>query len=164
MKKIIVSTLAVALTAFTFNAVAETSTNPTNTDIQKSERMHKKHKKGNKLLEKLGLSDVQKTQIESIRATYKPQLKNIRENGKTLREQKKNLDAASSDYVTQVQNLFAQGSDNRAQAVTLRAQMKHEIALVLTADQRAQLKNLKQEMKSKQKKRRKNKNGRRDES
>ena len=147
MKKLFIGLTTLALTAFSLSATAYPG-------HQDNDRQGRRAQMMEKMLDKVGISDEQKTQIKSIRESYKPQLQQIRENGKSIREQKKALDPASSNYVASVQALFDQSSANRRQAITLKAQMKNEVANVLTAGQRAELKQLKEEFKAKRGERR----------
>lgn len=120
-----------------------------NGDMQRSGKMQER------LYEKLDLTEVQKTQIENIREVYKPQLQSLRQAHKAQRAQKETLDPASSDYVSKKQAQHAEKFQAMQQGVTLRAQMQHEIALVLTPEQRAEAQALKAEHKAKRMERRK---------
>ena len=102
-----------------------------------------------KMLEKINATDEQKAQIENIRANYKPQMEALREAHRSMRDNKQKLDPASSNFVAEKQAAHAEKSQRQQAGVTLRAQMQHEIALVLTVEQRAELKTLKAEHKAK---------------
>ena len=102
-----------------------------------------------KMLEKINATDEQKAQIESIRATYKPQMQALREAHRSMRDNKQKLDPASSNFVADKQAAHAEKSQRQQAGVTLRAQMQHEIALVLTVEQRAELQTLKAQHKAK---------------
>lgn len=117
-------------------------------DSQRSGQMQQR------VFEKLDLSEAQKTQIENIRGTYKPQMQALREAHKSLKDQKETLDPASSDYVSKKQAQHTDRYERSKSGVTLRAQMQHEIALVLTEEQRAEMATLKAERKAKMQERR----------
>ena len=114
-----------------------------------------------KMLEKINVSDEQKTQIKNIRDSYKPQMQALREAHRSTRDNKQELDAASPNFVAQKQAEHAERSQRQQAGVTLRAQMQHDIALVLTADQRAELKTLKAERKANRAERKENRKDRR---
>ena len=109
-----------------------------------------------KIFKQLNLSDQQKEQIKFIRESKKPELQSLRENSKNLRQQMQSLDPASSSYVSQVQSISAQQANIAQQRASLKAQIRHETTLVLTAEQQAKAKELKAEHKAKRKQRREN--------
>lgn len=158
LKKLLITAGAVtALVIGTSSMIHANNHKGAHSDMQRSGKMQKR------LFEKLDLTEVQKTQIESIRDNYKPQLQALREAHKSKRGQKEFLDPASSDYVSKKQAQHSEKFQAMQQGVTLRAQMQHEIALVLTPEQRAEAQALKAEHKAKRMERRENRSEKRQE-
>lgn len=114
-----------------------------------------------RLLQELDLTDAQQAQIESIHASYKPQMMALRDSHKALKKQHKKLDPASSNYVAEVQAQSAEKARLMQESDTLRAQMQHETALVLTQEQRAEMAQLRAERQEKMQERRENRGERR---
>jgi protein CpxP len=98
---------------------------------------------GQKMAEKLNLSDAQKQQIRDIKKSFREENKAFftasRENFKAFREAKKAGDTAKADSLKPT--LDAQ----RAQMKQLREQEQQRVLSVLTAEQRTQLEQLKAE-------------------
>jgi len=106
-----------------------------------------------RIFKKLNLSEQQKEQIKAIRENRKPELQNLRELSKNLRQQKNALDPVSSVYVSQVENISSQQANILQQRASIKAQIKHEVSLVLTPEQRAKAQVLKAERKAKRQER-----------
>jgi len=87
-------------------------------------------------MQDLNLSDAQKNQVRAIHAKYQPQIKAIREQGKSqfgsLRDmrQKGDTSAAARAKFQQAREQF------RARSMTLRHAEEQEVRAILTADQR----------------------------
>ena len=97
--------------------------------------MLKKHS----LLEKLNLTDEQKTQIASIKAKYKEQLVANRGEYKKLISSMNGLIKSDKIDEAMLDNLANQRKDLSAERFKLKVHMKHEIYQVLTPDQQKQL-------------------------
>lgn len=110
-------------------------------------RHHRAGMFGKKMAEKLNLTDAQKQQIKDIKKSSFEQNKAFftqsRETRKAFRDAKKAGDTAKADSLQPT--LDAQ----RAQMKQLREQEKQQVLSVLTADQRAQLDQMKAEWKAK---------------
>lgn len=92
-----------------------------------------------RMLDIAGATDAQRTQITAIAANYKPQLKALHQQLRANRRSVADLDAAAPSYASQVATLADQRGQIVANQVKLRAQLRHEIAGVLTDDQRAKV-------------------------
>ena len=129
MKKVVVSVLSAAILMFGSHAFAE----------KKQCDGHKK-RMANKLehmAELLELTDVQKAEVEAIKAKYKVERK--KEKGDGLRKQMKTLDPGAADYAVQVELTAEKAAEKAKERVLRRSQMKAEIYAVLTDEQRQTL-------------------------
>ena len=87
-----------------------------------------------KLMSELKLTDAQKNQIKAIHVKYEPQLKAVREQGKSqfgsMRDmrQKGDTSAAARAKFTQQREQF------RAQSMTVRQAEERDVRAILTAD------------------------------
>jgi len=161
MNKLLLSVATIGLTSVALfsssyaNNYGDTYTDESRMEQRKERMQEKRALRMEKAFDKVGVTDSQRAQIQAIHESYKPQMENLRQQGKQLREDKQNLDATSANYVAQTQAIFDQRSAHKRKIVTLKAQMRHEVANVLTAEQRAELKELRAENKGKRKQRRK---------
>ncbi|NNC97157.1 MAG: hypothetical protein HKN88_03690 [Gammaproteobacteria bacterium] len=114
--------------------------------------MHAQHHQGmmhQKMLDKVKATDEQKAQIKAIHDKYHPEMQALKESGKAMKAQNKDLDPASSDYVTRVQAMASEKARIMQEKARIHAQVKHESALVLSDEQRAELKAIKAKHKAK---------------
>lgn len=92
---------------------------------------------GGKLMADLRLSDAQKNQIKLIHEKYQPQMKALREQGRTQFEALRGA-RQKGDTSTAARQRFRQQNEQFRQRVTdLRAREQGEVRGVLTSDQRA---------------------------
>ncbi|HZP13208.1 MAG TPA: Spy/CpxP family protein refolding chaperone [Nevskiaceae bacterium] len=92
------------------------------------------------MLDTVDATDAQRTQIEAIHAKYAPQMKDLHQQIKQTHESEMALDTTSSGYLDQASSLIDQRTALMAKAEKLHAQLRQEVAAVLTSDQRAKLK------------------------
>lgn len=102
-------------------------------------RHHDAGQRLQRMLDTAGATDAQRTQITAIAANYKPRLRELHQQLRANRRGVADLDAASASYASQVATLADQRGQIVVNQVKLRAQLRHEIAGVLTDDQRAAL-------------------------
>lgn len=107
--------------------------------LSPEERAAKREKRAAQFKQTLGLTDTQVTQIKSIRDSYRPKIKTLRQEAKTLRE-----GGATQD---QLQTL-------RQQRKELRKQMYNDIKAELTPEQAQKLEELKAQRKAQKRNRR----------
>jgi len=97
-----------------------------------------------KMVKKLGLSDEQAKQMQSIRDSYKEKMQSLRkkmkENKKQLREE---MRAESMDQ-SKVKEIAQSTGDLKASKIILRAEMRNEIHKMLTKEQREKMKQYKE--------------------
>lgn len=96
--------------------------------LSPEERAAKRKQRAAQFKQTLGLTDEQVTQIKAIRKSYRPQLKTLRQEAKTLRES-----GASKDQIQAI----------RKRKKALREQMYNDIKAELTPDQAQKLEELK---------------------
>lgn len=121
---------------------AQPDQNPSLAQRQKlspEERAAKREKRAAQFKQTLGLTDTQVTQIKSIRDSYRPKIKTLRQEAKTLRDGGANKD--------QLQAL-------RQQRKELRQQMYNDIKAELTPEQAQKLEELKAQRKAQKRSRR----------
>ncbi len=103
--------------------------------------------------EKLNLTDAQKTQFKQIRDTSKTTVQPLVANLKSIHQQLEAATANGKFDEAQVQNLAAQQANIMAQLTVEKERVKSQMYAVLTPEQQAQAKALKEQMKEKFKER-----------
>lgn len=98
-----------------------------------------------KLAEKLDLTDAQKEQIKQITDASKTKVQPLMENMKTIRQQLKAATADGQFDEAQVQALAVQQANVSAQMIVERERTKAQIFQILTPEQQAQAKQLKEQ-------------------
>ena len=146
MKKFIAAFMAIALvtvgTIFVF--------------AQQSEGGKGKFKRGfghrggfGRLAKKLNLTDAQKEQVKQIMEASKAKIQPLKENMKSIHQQ---MEAATADGKfdeAQVQALATQQANIMAQMIVEKERIKSQFFAILTPEQQAQAKQLKEQMKEK---------------
>lgn len=102
-----------------------------------------------RLVEKLNLSDAQKEQVKQIMETSKAKIQPLKENMKSIHQQ---MNAATADGQfdeAQVQALATQQANIMAQMIVEKERTKSQMFAILTPEQQAQAKQLKEQMKEK---------------
>lgn len=89
-----------------------------------------------KWAERFDISAEQQAQLQQLRESNGPQMREKRTELRELRRANRGLDASSGDYVSTVQSLAEQRARIEVDLATLRAEHRHQIAGVLTAEQR----------------------------
>ncbi len=97
--------------------------------------------------EKLNLTDVQKEQMKQIAEASRAKNQPLRENMKSIRQQLKAATADGQFNEAQVQALAAQQANLSAQMIVERERTKAQMYQVLTPEQQAQAKQLRDQMK-----------------
>lgn len=90
-----------------------------------------------RLMKDLNLTDAQKSKIKAIHEKYQPQLKSLREQGRTQFESMRAARQKGDTSAAARQRLQAQREQFRTRAEAIRNQEQAEVRAVLTADQRA---------------------------
>ncbi len=160
MKKLVTAFIAVALVAIgTIFVFAQKA------DDNKGHKRGGLHRRGfGRIAKQLNLTDVQKEQMKQIKETSKAKIQPLRESMKSIRQQ---ISAATADGKfdeAQVQNLATQQANITAQLTVEKERAKSQMHAVLTSEQQAQAKVLKEEMKDKFKERFQNRGGKSDAS
>ena len=96
-----------------------------------------------RIAKKLNLTEEQQAQIKTLRTAQKESHSTIREAQKALRTEIKALDTTSADYDTQVAALADKKADLERQTFIQRSEARQQFAAVLTDEQRATMKELK---------------------
>lgn len=100
-----------------------------------------------RLAKKLNLTDEQKEQVKQIRETSKAKIQPLKENMKSIHQQ---MNAATADGQfdeAQVQALATQQANIMAQMIVEKERTKSQFFAILTPEQQAQAKQLKEQMK-----------------
>ena len=127
--------LATLASAATVNANADATPSAQHTHW----RHHDGEGRLQRMLDTVGATDAQRTQITAIAASYKPQLKDLHHQLRANRRSFQDLDPMTSSYSNQAFALADQRGQIVANVAKTRAQMRQEIAGVLTDAQRATL-------------------------
>jgi protein CpxP len=109
---------------------------------------HGRHGHGDRMgrmAEKLGLTDAQKKQMQEIRDETRKTMKPLFEQKRDIMRQMWKLDPDSKDYMDQVKKLAAKQADLTEQMIIAGAQARAKFSAVLTADQKAKLKQMREQ-------------------
>jgi periplasmic protein CpxP/Spy len=91
------------------------------------------------LLDDVDATEAQRSQIEAIQAKYESQIRALHQDIHEARRSESALDPMSSSYLADAGALIDRRSQLSAQSGKVNAQMKQEIAAVLTDEQRAKM-------------------------
>ena len=167
-KLIAAATSALAAVAFTtFVSAQDTTPNTENDSMQKQEmRQRRGGKRGEKgmrggrhltrSLEKLNLSDAQRTQVKTIADNFKTSTQTQREELRSL-GMKKRDGIITADEETRFKEI-------KTQMKTSGGQMRDSILAVLTAEQKTQFDHMKEEMKKRREEFRQNRKSRKNQT
>lgn len=86
--------------------------------------------------ERFDISEAQQAELRQLREAYGPQLREQREQMHELRKSARALDPADEGYVASARELSEQRAGLRVEHDTLRAELRHQTAAVLTPEQR----------------------------
>ena len=106
-----------------------------------------------RMAEKLGLTEAQQTEIKTLREAQKETYKALREEMKALSVEMKALDSTGADYQSQVVVLADKKADLERKKFIQRSDARQKFEAVLTEEQRATMKKMKEERKSRHGKR-----------
>lgn len=101
-----------------------------------------------RMAKKLNLTEDQQAQIKSFREAQRTQHQTLREQMKELRTETQALDSTSADYQNQVAALADKKANLDRQAFIQRNEARQQFESVLTAEQRATLKEMQEKRKS----------------
>lgn len=101
-----------------------------------------------RMAKKLNLTEAQQAQIKTFREAQKEQHQALRTEKQALRKEMKALDSASADYQSQVAVLADKKANLDRKSFIQRSQSQQQFESVLTAEQRATLKELKESRKN----------------
>lgn len=93
-----------------------------------------------KMAELLSLDDAQKSKVEAVFERNRPAMKSIRERSKANRTALHGLDASSADYGRQYQALADEAASIARDRVLHHGQLQSDLAVVLTPEQMAKMK------------------------
>ena len=109
------------------------------------------HRGFERMAEKLNLTDAQKEQVKQISEASRAKVKPLKESIRANRRQLKSLTENESFDEAQVQTIANQQGAIAAQIIVEKERAKWEIFQILTVEQRAQAKLLKEQMKERSK-------------
>lgn len=92
-----------------------------------------------RMLERIGASEAQRSQIQQLSQAAAPELKAQREAGRALRDQQRQVLSAATIDTNRAEQLRLQMLDHHDKSSRRRTQLMIDIAQVLTPEQRAQL-------------------------
>lgn len=146
MKKIITAILAIALVSIgTIFIFAQTGSE----EKGKFKRGFGHRGGFERLAKKLNLTDAQKEQVKQIRETSKAKVQPLKENMKSIHQQMETATADGQFDEAQVQALATQQANIMAQMIVEKERTKSQMFAILTPEQQAQAKQLKEQMKEK---------------
>ncbi len=106
-----------------------------------------------RIAKKLGLTEAQQAEIKTLREAQKEEHKALREEMKAFREKMKALDTSSADYDSQVAALADEKANFERKRFIQKSAARQAFMNVLTEEQRATLKTMKEERKNRRGKR-----------
>ena len=106
-----------------------------------------------RMVKKLGLTEAQQAELKTLREAQKETHQALREEMKALQVEMKALDSTSADYNSQVVVLAYKKADLERKKFIQRSDARQKFEAVLTAEQRATMKTMKEERKSRRGKR-----------
>ena len=98
------------------------------------------------LFEALDLTPEQRDSMEAIQESYRPQLRSLRQSGRDNRRALAETTPDDPDYATVVAAASQAAAEHASQLVLLTAEMRREVHTVLTAEQRAKARELRDTM------------------
>ena len=102
-----------------------------------------------RMIKKLDLTEAQQAELKTMREAQKTQSEGLREQMKALRTEMKALDSTSADYDSQVAALADKKANIDRQKFIQRSAAQQQFEAVLTEEQRAKLKEMKENRKGK---------------
>lgn len=112
-----------------------------------------------KMKDELGLSDEQVTKLTSIRESYQPRMEELRDKSRDNREKLRDAKFADKVDMDSIKKLAEVQGDLKTQKIILHAEMRNELHAVLTAEQLAKVKEMKQKFRDKMRDRYKERHG-----
>lgn len=151
--------LAASIVGLTVLTAAPVIAKPGGHGHQGEHHGERQAKRMGKMLDAVGASEQQKADIKQVYSDRKAGLKDLKEQSKALRKEAKTLDPRAADYDQQVGSL-ATRKGQLVEAKTLwKSETRKQVALILTADQVAQMKELREERGEMRRERRREKRG-----
>jgi len=120
------------------------------TEEQRTERMEKRL---NRIAQKLGLSDEQKTQFSVLKQTSRNEMKPLRNEQRSIRQEIRSLDINAIDYQARLADAANRQGELKNQMIIARGNQRKLMASILTTDQLAKLKEIRSKRKGKHHKR-----------
>lgn len=111
---------------------------------QKAEYMQKRMER---MSSKLGLSETQKTQVQSLMQNQRNLMKPLRDEKRGLRKEMKALDPTAADYPAKLAGIANREAELVRQMTIAKGNKRQQMAQILTPEQRA----MKQQMRDKRK-------------
>lgn len=109
---------------------------------------HGRHGHGDRMgrmAEKLGLTDAQKKQMQEVRDETRKTMKPLFQQKRDIMRQMWKLDPDDKGYMAQVKKLAAQQADLTEKMIVAGAEARSKFRAVLTADQKAKLKQMREQ-------------------
>jgi Spy/CpxP family protein refolding chaperone len=107
-----------------------------------------------KIFDEVGVSEQQKADIKQVFQDRKAGIKALKEQMKALRGEEKSLDERAADYDQKVASLATRKGQLAAENSLWKGETRKQVALILTAEQAAEMKVLREERGEKRRERR----------
>ena len=117
--------------------------------MSEAERTAHKQKRLDRMAEKLGLSNEQKTQIQALKQNNHNEIKPLRNEQRVLRQEIRQLDPNASDYAAKLADAANRGAELKRQMIIAKGNKRKQMAAILTPEQLAKMKEMKSKRRSK---------------
>lgn len=108
-----------------------------------------RQKRMDKMAAELGLSDSQKTQLQTLKQNARNEMKPLRDEKRALRKEMRQLDPNASDYSAKLADIANRKAELSRQMVILKGNKRQQMASILTPEQLAKKKQMRGKHKGK---------------
>jgi len=110
-------------------------------------------KRLNRMATKLGLTDEQKTKVKALKQTSRNEIKPLRNEQRALRKEIRDLDPKATDYTAKLADAANRKAELTRQMIIAKGNNRQQMATILTTEQLAKVKELRDSRKGKSHKR-----------
>ena len=105
-------------------------------------------KRMERMSSKLGLTDNQKTQVQTLIQNHRNTMKPLRNEKRALRQEMKNLDPAATDYSAKLADVANRKAELVSQITLANGNKRQKMAQILTPEQRTKMQEMRANRKS----------------
>jgi len=154
-RTLLLSTLLTAFLTLTTSAQADSHTNNTaqyDKSFDSSKHDKRRQKRLARMAEKLGLSEQQKVQVNTLRQNHRNEAKPLRTEKRALRKELHKLDPNDATYAAKLADIANRQAAVERQLIILKGNKRQQMSRILTPEQMAKRKEMHAKRKRHQKK------------